>query len=145
MNADAILGALASAAVIAAVLGLARWVNAATRREGVSEATSNTVSAALARMDTKLDQLVASIAEMREARVRIETEHAGTVERITRAENRISANAARIDQIDAKHTDARHAQTEHLRGVIRAVVVEELPRHIASTETTDASRSRRRG
>lgn len=117
MSADHITGATITL-VIAAVIALARWVGASRAREGASDVTTSATAATLAKIDAKLDRVVDAIGEMRVTAARIETEHAGTVERITRSEDRISAISARIDAIDAKHTEARHAQTSHLTTMI---------------------------
>lgn len=112
MSSDHLVGAALSLGILA--LGaLARWISSATRREGAADVVATATTTALARMELKLDALMASIAEVREARVRLETEHDSTVERLARAEARLDALDARITRVD----DARHdlGNTLHAR------------------------------
>ena len=121
MSPDHLTGATVALAV-ASIVGLARWVGASRAREGASDATTSATAATLAKIDAKPDRVVDAIGEMRVTATRIETEHAGTVDRITRAEDRISAISARLDAIDAKHTEARHAQTAHLTTMVAEIM-----------------------
>lgn len=125
MSSDHLVGGALSLGILA--LGaLARWISSATRREGASDVTIPALAASLARMETKLDQLAASIGEMREARARLEAEHGSAVERITSNSERINALDARlsliddrITRVDGAHTEARHSLRAELHALLK--------------------------
>ena len=146
MNADALLGAMVSATAIAAALGLARWIAAATKREGASEVTTSQLAVTLGRIESQIQALAAGHAESREGRIADRAEIQSLREHGAGRDARLDALEVRITRVDEAHTTARHALRAEIQGWVSTGITDALELLRALIPGVDhASRARRRG